>query len=90
MRSVVVGGGVAGLAAAIQLAADGHEVLLAEQRDTLGGRVRMREKSRWLLDPGLHLLRRKGAMNQLLRKLRAPRVLGPRWNSHAFNPNGCD
>lgn len=90
MRSIVVGGGVAGLAAAIQLAADGHEVLLAEQRDTLGGRVRMREKSRWLLDPGLHLLRRKGAMNQLLRKLRAPRVLGPRWNSHDFNPIGCD
>ncbi len=90
MRSVVVGGGVAGLAAAIQLAADGHEVMLAEQRDTLGGRVRIREKSRWLLDPGLHLLRRKGAMNQLLRKLRAPRVLGPRWNVHNFNPIGCD
>ena len=90
MRSIVVGGGVAGLAAAIQLASDGHEVMLAEQRDTLGGRVRMREKSRWLLDPGLHLLRRKGAMNQLLRKLRAPRVLGSRWNSHDFNPIGCD
>jgi len=90
MRSIVVGGGVAGLAASVQLAADGHEVLLIEQRDTLGGRVRMREKSKWLLDPGLHLLRRKGAMNQLLRKLRAPRVLGQRWNERNFNPIGCD
>ena len=90
MRSIVVGGGVAGLAASVQLAADGHEVMLVEQRDILGGRVRMREKSRWLLDPGLHLLRRKGAMNQLLRKLRAPRVLGQRWNYRNFNPIGCD
>ena len=90
MRSIVVGGGVAGLAASVQLAADGHEVMLVEQRDTLGGRVRMREKSKWLLDPGLHLLRRKGAMNQLLRKLRAPRVLGQRWNNHNFNAIGCD
>ena len=90
MRSIVVGGGVAGLAASVQLAADGHEVMLVEQRDILGGRVRMREKSKWLLDPGLHLLRRKGAMNQLLRKLRAPRVLGQRWNERNFNPIGCD
>ncbi len=90
MRSIVVGGGVAGLAASVQLAADGHEVMLVEQRNTLGGRVRMREKSSWLLDPGLHLLRRKGAMNQLLRKLRAPRVLGQRWDELNFNPIGCD
>ena len=90
MRSIVVGGGIAGLAASVQLAADGHEVMLVEQREILGGRVRMRENSKWLLDPGLHLLRRKGAMNQLLRKLRAPRVLGQRWNEHNFNPIGCD
>jgi hypothetical protein len=80
MRSIVIGGGVAGLAAAVQLAADGSTVLLVESKDTLGGRVRMRDSSSWLLDPGLHLLRRKGPFNQLLRKLRAPRVLGPRWN----------
>ena len=79
MRSVVVGGGVAGLAAAVQLAADGATVLLIESRDTLGGRVRLRDSGNWLLDPGLHLLRRKGPLNQLLRKLRAPRVLGTKW-----------
>ena len=80
MRGIVVGGGVAGLAAAVQLASDGSTVLLVEPKDTLGGRVRMRDSSSWMLDPGLHLLRRKGPLNQLLRKLRAPRVLGPRWN----------
>ena len=79
MRSVVVGGGVAGLAAAVQLAADGATVILIDSRDTLGGRVRLRDSGNWLLDPGLHLLRRKGPLNQLLRKLRAPRVLGPKW-----------
>jgi len=80
MRSIVIGGGVAGLAAAVQLAADGSTVLLVESKDTLGGRVRMRDSGNWLLDPGLHLMRRKGPLNQLLRKLRAPRVLGSRWN----------
>lgn len=80
MRSIVIGGGVAGLAAAVQLAADGSTVLLIESKDTLGGRVRMRDSGNWLLDPGLHLMRRKGPLNQLLRKLRAPRVLGSRWN----------
>jgi len=80
MRSIVIGGGVAGLAAAVQLAADGSTVLLVESKDTLGGRVRMRDSGSWLLDPGLHLMQRKGPLNQLLRKLRAPRVLGSRWN----------
>jgi hypothetical protein len=81
MRSIVIGGGVAGLAAAVQLAADGSTVLLVESKDTLGGRVRMRDSGSWILDPGLHLMRRKGPLNQLLRKLRAPRVLGSRWNN---------
>mgnify|MGYP002524922349 FL=1 len=52
MRSVVVGGGVAGLAAAVQLAADGATVLLIESRDTLGGRVRLRDSGSWLLEIG--------------------------------------
>jgi squalene-associated FAD-dependent desaturase len=36
---VVVGGGLAGLAAALELLADGHEVTLLEGRPTLGGAV---------------------------------------------------
>ena len=39
MRTVVVGGGLAGLAAALELADAGHEVVLHEARPTLGGAV---------------------------------------------------
>jgi len=39
MRTVVVGGGLAGLAAALELVDAGHEVTLLEARPTLGGKV---------------------------------------------------
>lgn len=39
MRAAVVGGGLAGLAAALELVDAGHEVTLHEARPTLGGRV---------------------------------------------------
>lgn len=39
MRAVVVGGGLAGLAAALELAGAGHEVTVLEARPTLGGAV---------------------------------------------------
>ena len=39
MRSVVIGGGLAGLAAALRLVEAGHEVTLLEARPTLGGVV---------------------------------------------------
>ena len=39
MRTVVVGGGLAGLAAALELVDAGHEVTLFEARPTLGGKV---------------------------------------------------
>jgi 2,4-dienoyl-CoA reductase-like NADH-dependent reductase (Old Yellow Enzyme family) len=54
-RVVVVGGGVAGLEAARGAAARGHEVVVLEQRATLGGRARLalerRGRRRW----GLYL-----------------------------------
>jgi squalene-associated FAD-dependent desaturase len=39
MRAVVVGGGLAGLSAALELVDAGHEVTLLEARPTLGGKV---------------------------------------------------
>jgi squalene-associated FAD-dependent desaturase len=39
MRAVVVGGGLAGLAAALELVDSGHDVTLLESRPTLGGAV---------------------------------------------------
>src|SRR2546423_6875589 len=39
MKVAVVGGGLAGLAAALDLADDGHDVALHEARPTLGGAV---------------------------------------------------
>src|SRR2546423_15703366 len=39
MKVVVVGGGLAGLSAALDLADAGHEVVLHEARPTLGGAV---------------------------------------------------
>src|SRR5437660_807297 len=39
MRAVVVGGGLAGLAAALELVDAGHDVTLLEARPTLGGAV---------------------------------------------------
>jgi squalene-associated FAD-dependent desaturase len=39
MRAVIVGGGLAGLSAALELVDAGHEVTLLEARPTLGGKV---------------------------------------------------
>ena len=90
VRVVVIGGGVAGLSAAIQLAAEGAAVLLIDLKGTLGGRVRMQESGDWVLDSGLHLMRRRGPFQQLLRRLRAPRVLGKKWDAARLFPVGCD
>lgn len=55
-RVVVVGGGLAGLVAARHLAAAGGDVTLFEREETLGGRVRTRERDGFLLDRGFQVL----------------------------------
>ena len=58
MRVVVVGGGVAGLAAATRLVDDGHEVMLLERRAQLGGRAYsvVDEATGTTIDNGQHLV----------------------------------
>lgn len=51
-RVVVIGGGIAGLATATLLAADGHSVTLFEARDALGGRAGSWEHEGFRFDTG--------------------------------------
>jgi phytoene dehydrogenase-like protein len=55
VRVVIAGGGLAGLTAARRLAEQGHEVVLCEAQDTLGGRVRSRTVDGFTLDRGFQV-----------------------------------
>ena len=59
-RTVVIGGGIAGLATATLLALDGHDVQLLEQRDELGGRAATYSEGgfRFELGPSWYLMPR--------------------------------
>jgi phytoene desaturase len=52
MRIVVIGSGFGGLAAAVRLAARGHDVTLAEQRDQPGGRAYVYRQDGFTFDGG--------------------------------------
>jgi phytoene desaturase len=52
MRAVVVGSGFGGLAAAIRLAAAGHDVTVLEKRDQIGGRAYQYELDGFRFDGG--------------------------------------
>ncbi|MFJ4228364.1 phytoene desaturase family protein [Paenarthrobacter nicotinovorans] len=51
-RTVVIGGGIAGLATAALLAHEGHEVQLLEQRGEVGGRAGSLERNGFRFDTG--------------------------------------
>jgi squalene-associated FAD-dependent desaturase len=68
MNVAVVGGGYAGMAAAVTLAAAGAPVTVFEAAKTLGGRARRVEHRELSLDNGLHVL--LGAYRELLRLMR--------------------
>ncbi len=55
-KTVIVGGGLAGLACARRLHDRGGDVLLLEASDRVGGRVRTDEKDGFLLDRGFQVL----------------------------------
>ena len=68
MRVAVVGGGYAGMAAAVELSARGITVTVFEAARQLGGRARRVEHRGTALDNGLHIL--IGAYRETLRLIR--------------------
>lgn len=79
MKVIVVGGGLAGLTAAADLAEGGAEVLLLEKREVLGGKVSSWLEGEYPVESGLHIFfgcyrellamtRRVGAYNHILWK----------------------
>jgi phytoene dehydrogenase-like protein len=70
MNAVVIGGGVAGLAAANALADRGVGTTLLETKTRLGGRAATTEKDGFLLNQGPHGLYLKGAGTRILRSFK--------------------
>ena len=66
---IVIGGGVAGLAAAAFLARAGNRVRLLEQSHAMGGRARTKQQDGFLLNIGPHALYRGGRGIEVLREL---------------------
>lgn len=74
-RVVVVGGGIAGLAAAYDLVAAGHEVVLLEATDRVGGKLRRGEVAGVAVDVGAEaMLYRRPEGGELARSLELPVV----------------
>jgi phytoene dehydrogenase-like protein len=66
---VVVGAGLAGLAASVFLARSGRSVLVLEKADRLGGRATTRFEEGFCFNQGPHALYRKGRATAILREL---------------------
>ncbi|MCH8495710.1 MAG: phytoene desaturase [Balneolales bacterium] len=62
---VVIGAGVAGLAAACLLAKDGCKVTILEKNDTIGGKLNIYKKEGFRFDTGPSLLTMPGLLQQL-------------------------
>src|SRR5688500_4480442 len=67
--AIIIGGGIAGLAAAALIAKQGKSVRLLEQSPALGGRARTKEQDGFFLNIGAHALYRAGQGIEVLREL---------------------
>jgi len=67
--AIVIGGGVAGLAAATYLAKSGNAVRLFEQSHALGGRAQTKQQDGFFLNIGPHAFYRSGRGMEVLREL---------------------
>src|SRR5690349_4592166 len=68
----IVGGGIAGLLAAVELARGGAKVRLFESAAELGGRARTKETDGFFLNQGPHALYIAGAFKRELDRLGIP------------------
>jgi len=66
---VVVGGGLAGLAAAVRVASAGRKVLVCERQATMGGRAATERVGGFCLNQGPHAIYRGGAASRVLGEL---------------------
>src|SRR5262245_43125972 len=66
---VIVGGGIAGLAASALLARDGRQVVLLEKASAPGGRATTRNRHGYLFNLGPHALYRRGRLQRTLTDL---------------------
>ena len=84
MKVVVIGGGLAGLTAAADLADRGVRVLLLEKRPVLGGKVSSWDTNGWPVESGLHIF--FGCYTELLATLKRVGAYGNiDWKEHTIN-----
>lgn len=67
-RLLVVGAGLAGIAAALESCRLGHDVALVDASNPLGGRGTSVEQEGWILDAGPHFLTDSGQIRDWLKK----------------------
>ena len=65
MISIVIGSGFGGIAAALRLKAKGHEVILIEKHQDLGGRARVFRKNGFIFDGGPTVITAPYLINEL-------------------------
>jgi phytoene desaturase len=65
MRIVVIGAGFGGLAAAIRLRAQGHEVVVVEKRDRAGGRAYVFRENGFVFDAGPTIITAPAMIDEL-------------------------
>lgn len=68
-KVAIVGGGIAGLIAAVELARGGAKVTVFEAAAELGGRARTRHQDGFSLNQGPHAVYAKGALHRTLKRL---------------------
>ncbi|HUP27124.1 MAG TPA: FAD-dependent oxidoreductase [Chloroflexia bacterium] len=90
MKVIVVGGGLAGLTAAADLADGGAQVLLLEKRPVLGGKVSSWLEGEYPVESGLHIF--FGCYRELIEMTRRvgayPNILWKEHTIHVAQPGG--